>query len=56
VTASNDAHVSGGRAEHRAGVAYALGSGDPLGLWNTAVTTSLTETAPGHWELTPGGC
>ena len=56
VTADNYTHVVGGRAEHRAGYAYALGSGDLLGLWNTAVTTSLTETAPGHWELTPGGC
>ncbi|MET9711990.1 alpha/beta hydrolase family esterase [Nocardiopsis alba] len=56
VTASNHTHVAQGRAEHRLGYAYALGSGDLLGLWNTAVRTSLTETAVGHWELTPGGC
>jgi feruloyl esterase len=56
VTADNYAHVSGGRAEHRVGNAYALGSDDLLGLWNVAVTTSVTETAPGYWELTPGGC
>ncbi|GAA1109252.1 MAG: PHB depolymerase family esterase [Nocardiopsis sp. BM-2018] len=56
VTASNYAHVSDGRAEHRVGNAYALGSDDLLGLWNVAVTTSVTETVPGYWELTPGGC
>ncbi|WP_431872972.1 extracellular catalytic domain type 1 short-chain-length polyhydroxyalkanoate depolymerase [Nocardiopsis eucommiae] len=56
VTASNYDHVAQGRAEHRQGRAYALGSGDPLGLWNTAVRTSLTESSPDHWDLTPGGC
>ncbi|MEU3020751.1 PHB depolymerase family esterase [Nocardiopsis sp. NPDC007018] len=56
VAASNYAHVSQGRAERRLGYTYALGSGDPLGLWNTAVRTSLTETSPGHWKLTPGAC
>lgn len=56
VTANNCTHVAAGRAEHRQGNAYALGSGDALGLWNVAVTTSLPEAAPDHWELTPGGC
>ncbi|MEE1929734.1 PHB depolymerase family esterase [Streptomyces sp. TRM 70351] len=50
VTASNYAHVAAGRATVRYGSAYAAGSGDPLGLWNVFVTTSLTETGPGHWE------
>ncbi|WP_234004212.1 hypothetical protein [Nocardiopsis sp. SBT366] len=56
MTASNRAHVTRGRAEHRLGHAYALGSVDPLGLWNTAVRTSLTATSADHWELTQGGC
>ncbi|MGW9555929.1 extracellular catalytic domain type 1 short-chain-length polyhydroxyalkanoate depolymerase [Nocardiopsis sp. NPDC055551] len=56
VTASNYAHVTEGRAEHRFGMVYAAGSDDPLGLWNPAVTTSLTETSPGHWEHTVDGC
>ena len=56
VTASNYAHVTDGRAVHRFGMAYAVGSGDPLGLWNLVVTTSLTETSPDHWEHTLDGC
>lgn len=56
VTASNYAHVAEGRAVHRSGTAYAVGSDDPLGLWNLAVTTSLTETSPDHWEHTVDGC
>ncbi len=56
VTANNHAHVIEGRAEHRLGHAYALSSGDLVGLWNTAARTSLTETSAGYWELTPGGC
>ncbi|SHK65172.1 feruloyl esterase [Nocardiopsis flavescens] len=56
VRASNYSHVQAGRAVHRSGQAYALGSDDALGLWNVFVTTSLTETSPGHWENTPGAC
>ncbi|WP_247665580.1 hypothetical protein [Nocardiopsis sp. B62] len=56
MTASNHAHVTRGRAERRLGHACALGSADPLGLWNTAVRTSLTATSSDHWELTQGGC
>lgn len=56
VTDSNYGHVSQGRAVQRFGQVYAVGSQDPLGLWNIFVTTSLTETSPGHWELTSGGC
>ncbi|WP_207957946.1 PHB depolymerase family esterase [Streptomyces sp. YIM 98790] len=52
VTASNYAHTQAGRAVHRYGYAYAVGSGDNLGLWSLAVTTSVTETAPGHWTRT----
>ena len=56
MTADNYTHVSAGRAVHRSGRTYAVGSDDALGLWNVFVTTSLTETSPGFWELTPGGC
>lgn len=41
---------------HRSGTAYAVGSDAPLGLWNLAVTTSLTETSPDYWEHTVDGC
>ncbi|CAL9490505.1 hypothetical protein SUDANB121_03242 [Nocardiopsis dassonvillei] len=56
VRSTNYAHVQAGRAVHRSGQTYAVGSGDPLGLWNVFVTTSLTETSPGYWENTPGAC
>lgn len=53
VTASNYAHTTAGRAYHSGGYAYAVGSNDYLGLWNTYVTTSLAETSSGYWQL---GC
>lgn len=53
VTSSNYAHTTAGRAYHSGGYAYAVGSDDLLGLWNVYTTTTLEETAPGHWEL---GC
>lgn len=53
-TASNYAHVSAGRATVRYGYAYAVGSGDALGLWNIYAVTSLTETEPGWYERTDG--
>ncbi|GAA1896310.1 PHB depolymerase family esterase [Streptomyces sodiiphilus] len=53
-TASNWAHTQAGRATHSGGRAYAVGSGDDLGLWNVFVTTSLTETSPGHYSRTAG--
>ncbi|WP_306370821.1 PHB depolymerase family esterase [Nocardiopsis sp. CC223A] len=56
VRATNYDHVRAGRAVQRLGLAYAVGSDDPLGLWNVFVTTSLTETSPGYWENTPGAC
>lgn len=49
-TASNYAHVQEGRATVRYGQAYAVGSGDSLGLWNTYTVTSLTRTDPGWYE------
>ncbi|MFD6952414.1 MULTISPECIES: PHB depolymerase family esterase [unclassified Nocardiopsis] len=56
VTDDNYGHVSQGRAVQRLGQTYAVGSDDPLGLWNVFVTTSVTETSPGYWEHTSAGC
>ncbi|GAB2515316.1 extracellular catalytic domain type 1 short-chain-length polyhydroxyalkanoate depolymerase [Nocardiopsis aegyptia] len=56
VKSSNYDHVRAGRAVQRSGLTYAVGSDDPLGLWNVFVTTALTETSPGYWEHTPGAC
>lgn len=55
-TSSNYAHTQAGRATHRLGYTYAVGSGDALGLWNTAVTTTLRESPPGHYTRTTAGC
>ena len=49
VTASNYAHTTAGRAYHSMGYAYANGSDQNLGLWNVYVTSTIKETAPGHW-------
>ncbi|MDT0329667.1 extracellular catalytic domain type 1 short-chain-length polyhydroxyalkanoate depolymerase [Nocardiopsis lambiniae] len=56
VRATNYAHVQAGRAVQRLGRTHAVGSDDPLGLWNVFVTTSITETSPGYWNHTPGAC
>ncbi|MEV4483526.1 extracellular catalytic domain type 1 short-chain-length polyhydroxyalkanoate depolymerase [Micromonospora coxensis] len=53
VTASNYAHVAAGRAYQSAGYAYALGSNQRMGLYNTFYTTTLKQTAPSHWVI---GC
>ncbi|XVX22118.1 extracellular catalytic domain type 1 short-chain-length polyhydroxyalkanoate depolymerase [Actinomycetota bacterium] len=50
VTASNYAHVSAGRAYHSLGYAYATGSGQNLGLYNTLYTATLRERSTGYWE------
>lgn len=49
-TSSNYAHTQAGRATHRAGYAYAVGSDDDLGLWNAYVTSSLQQTGPSHYD------
>lgn len=54
VTANNYQHVQAGRAYVLYGLAYSEGGGDELGLWNVFVTTSVRETAPGHWERVSG--
>ncbi|SDK05543.1 Esterase PHB depolymerase [Lentzea albidocapillata subsp. violacea] len=49
VTASNYAHTVAGRAYVTLGQTYALGSNQPLGLWNTFTTSTLRQTSPNHW-------
>lgn len=53
-TASNYAHTSAGRATQRAGIAYANGSGQNMGLWNVFVITTLRRTAPNYYVI--GSC
>ncbi|MFC4145831.1 PHB depolymerase family esterase [Micromonospora mangrovi] len=53
VTASNYAHVTAGRAYQSGGYAYALGSNQRMGLYNTFYTTTLKQTGPGYWVI---GC
>ncbi|MDX3660697.1 PHB depolymerase family esterase [Streptomyces sp. ID05-26A] len=49
VTASNYAHTVAGRAYVTLGQTYALGSNQPLGLWNTFTTSTIRQTTPNHW-------
>jgi feruloyl esterase len=49
VTASTYAHTTAGRAYVSLGYAYAVGSGDLLGLWNTFTIRSLEHTGPDRW-------
>lgn len=49
VTSNNVAHTTAGRAYVAWGLTYATGSGQGLGLWNVFVTSSLRQSAPGHW-------
>ncbi|WFE31408.1 PHB depolymerase family esterase [Micromonospora sp. WMMD975] len=51
VTASNYAHVAAGRAYQSGGYAYALGSGQRMGLYNVFYTTTLKQTAPSYWVI-----
>ena len=53
VTASNYAHVTAGRAYHSGGYAYARGSNQRMGLYNTFYTSTLKQTAPNYWVI---GC
>lgn len=50
VTATTYAHVQAGRAYQSLGHAYALGSDQDLGLYNTFYTATLRESSPGYWE------
>jgi poly(hydroxyalkanoate) depolymerase family esterase len=53
VTASNYDHVVAGRAYQSLGYAYALGSNQQMGLYNTYYTTTLKQTGPSYWVI---GC
>ncbi|MGI5519390.1 extracellular catalytic domain type 1 short-chain-length polyhydroxyalkanoate depolymerase [Micromonospora sp. CA-259024] len=53
VTASNYAHVAAGRAYQSGGYAYANGSNQRMGLYNTFYTSVLKQTAPNYWVI---GC
>jgi poly(hydroxyalkanoate) depolymerase family esterase len=53
VTSSNYAHVAAGRAYHQLGYAYARGSNQRMGLYNTFHTSTLRSTAPDYWVI---GC
>ncbi|MEU8262837.1 PHB depolymerase family esterase [Micromonospora sp. NPDC048999] len=53
VTASNYAHVAAGRAYQSLGYAYAMGSNQKMGLYNTFYTSTLQQTAPNYWVI---GC
>lgn len=55
-TASNYEHVRAGRATTTGGYAYAKGSGQNLGLYNTFVTRTLKESPPGHYTIATGSC
>ena len=48
-TATNAAHIAAGRARAVSLSAYAVGSGDYLGLASSAISRSLQQTAPGHF-------
>ena len=50
VTSSNYAHVVAGRAYQSGGYAYAVGSKQLLGLYNTFYTATLRESSPGYWQ------
>ena len=53
-TSSNYAHVQANRATTNGSYAYAVGSGDNLGLYNTFYTSTLAQTSAGYYEL--GNC
>ncbi|POX57284.1 esterase [Streptomyces sp. Ru71] len=55
-TASNYAHVQAGRATTSGGYAYAKGSGQNMGLYNTFVTTTLKESPAGYFTVANGAC
>jgi poly(3-hydroxybutyrate) depolymerase/chitodextrinase len=50
-TSSNYAHTTAGRATQSGGYAYAKGSNQNMGLWNTFVTTTLKQTSPGYYVI-----
>ncbi|MEU0370163.1 PHB depolymerase family esterase [Streptomyces sp. NPDC006283] len=55
-TADNYQHVQAGRATTNGGYAYAKGSAQNMGLYNTFVTHTLKESPAGHYVIADGGC
>ncbi|MES9524430.1 extracellular catalytic domain type 1 short-chain-length polyhydroxyalkanoate depolymerase [Streptomyces capoamus] len=55
-TASNYAQVQAGRATAGGGSAYANGSHQNMGLYNTFVTHTLKESPTGYFTLADSGC
>ena len=53
-TANNYQHVQAGRAYQTLGYVYAVGSNDPMGLYNVFGTKTLAQTAPGYYKV--GSC
>ncbi|MEC3974997.1 extracellular catalytic domain type 1 short-chain-length polyhydroxyalkanoate depolymerase [Amycolatopsis sp. H20-H5] len=56
VTATNYVHVQAGRAHQSGGEAYANGSNQDMGLWNTWITHVLRQDAVDSWTLADGQC
>lgn len=50
ITSNNYEHVQAGRAFQSGGYAWAVGSDQNLGLYNTFYTATLKESSPGYWE------
>ncbi|HEX6708253.1 MAG TPA: PHB depolymerase family esterase [Albitalea sp.] len=50
-TSSNYVHTTAGRAHQSGGYAYANGSNQNMGLWNTFVTTTLKRTATNYYVI-----
>lgn len=50
-TASNYAHTTAGRAHQSLGYAYANGSNQNMGLWNTFTTKTLKQTATNYYVI-----
>jgi hypothetical protein len=55
-TAGNYEHTTAGRAYQSGGYAYAKGSGEAMGLWNTFTSHTLRQTAAGHYVIDDAGC
>jgi feruloyl esterase len=55
-TASNYAHTLAGRAYQVLGQTYAVGSNQPMGLWNIYVVHTLRQTGPNYYVLADGEC
>ncbi|MFI1658216.1 alpha/beta hydrolase family esterase [Streptomyces sp. NPDC020472] len=55
-TANNYQHTAAGRAYQSGGQTYATGSGQAMGLYNTFVTHTLKQTAPGYYVVADAGC